>query len=72
MSSKKKIYEIDYKIYQQAPKAERNKKVNEINLNQNGYERKIYDNNGKYFDKNETISSLRRRYQNQRKRKNEE
>ena len=59
-------YSIKPEIYSRAPNAERNKKVNENNFNENS-NRKISDSYGKLFNKNETISSLRRKYQNQRK-----
>ena len=64
---KKRNYIIKSEIYSRAPNAERHKKDNEDNSNENS--KKISDSYGKFFNENETISSLRRKYQNQKKKK---
>ena len=61
---KKRIYTLNSEIFSRGPKAEREKKNNEKSS-------KISGGGVKFFDKNETISSLRRKYQNQAKKKNE-
>ena len=69
---KKSNFTIKSEIYSRAPNAERNKKDKEKNSYETSNQRKISDSYGKFLNKDETISSLRRKYQNKTKKKKEE
>ena len=71
---RRRKYRVNKEMFLGGPKAERLKKKDNGKKkyfdNSNGDERKISDNSGKHYGKNETIPSLRRKYQNEIKKKN--